>query len=102
MLQSPATDGTNQCSRCGGARHIHQSDCPTNLHGDVDPFKTCCAICRWPIESNDPRVGDAAKNIYCSLDCYKDGLAELSERGFVVTTDGELVTEAEYEEESDR
>jgi hypothetical protein len=72
------------CHHCGQRRHIYTYDCPFNLHGETDPFKTVCAICETPIPSGTPRQTDPFQNLYCSPQCASEGKSRLIE---IATTD---------------
>lgn len=74
------TDDPQTCRRCGGARHSYHGDCPRDLHGRADPFKTRCAVCETPIPSQAFRVGDTYDNLYCDLECMNRGYETLIER----------------------
>jgi len=73
-------DDPPRCSDCGNARHIYSWECPMNLHGEADPFKTSCAVCETPIPSGADRDSDKFGNLYCDAECRADGLATLLDR----------------------
>lgn len=66
------------CDDCG-AWHFYHWECPFDLHGEEDSFKTSCAVCEERIPSGAPREGDRFGNLYCSQECAIEGRDELLE-----------------------
>jgi len=74
-------EGTEEarCEQCD-VQHLYDYNCPWDLHGEGDWFKSRCAACEAPIESNAPRVGDKYGNLYCDGSCMAEGLSILVAR----------------------
>lgn len=66
----------NTCPDCGDF-HFYPWQCPFDLHGEDDFFKSDCAVCETNIPSGADRVGDRFGNLYCSLECANSGLNKL-------------------------
>lgn len=62
-----------ECDDCGAWHHFYHWECPYNLHGEEDSFKTSCAVCEERIPPNAPREGDKFGNLYCSQECAIEG-----------------------------
>jgi len=68
-----------RCDHCG-IQHLYDYNCPWDLHGEADSFKSRCAACESRIESNAPRASDKYGNLYCDESCLAEGLSVLLAR----------------------
>jgi len=75
----PTGTEADRCDQCG-IQHLYDYNCSWDLHGEADSFKSRCAACETPIESNAPRVGDKYGNLYCDAECMAEGLSILLAR----------------------
>lgn len=66
-----------ECEHCGAAYHLWPWECPFDLHGEEDSFKTSCAVCETEIPSGASRIGGRFGNLYCSEGCALEGQDEL-------------------------
>lgn len=73
------SDSKRKCEKCGAPYHLYPWQCPFNLHGEGDSFKTECAVCGESIPSGADRLGDKFGNLYCTAECAITGRDELLE-----------------------
>lgn len=66
-----------ECDDCGAPFHLWPWECPFDLHGEEDSFKTSCAICGDEIPSGATRYGGRFGNLYCTKDCALEGKDKL-------------------------